>query len=293
MKGVRIVRVVAVAIGVLGLVLAAQLVGDGQERPYEPVGTPKDKQTIVENLPGQVGSLFKWPDLKTIPAEKIMKGTENMHTSRARGVTVPWIKEIIADRYLPEDQNDLQAGMVMVKDEYDLIDATHVEWVKHGWRFQVTQSRTVFTVMITPVAEGQVVSGNTLAEKVVSAARVCATSIRDLSKVEGHVQPINIAPQGTMSILRAKTFDQGRLKECTDGLVGQPAKPNRQEEYDRRRYGYWWRRVGWWTNGRTLGLYTFKIKGGAWKATYGPGRDSWWFEDQPKKTNAKTSTQSD
>ncbi|MHC4573168.1 MAG: hypothetical protein ACYS76_03415 [Planctomycetota bacterium] len=257
--------------------------------------TNKEKQTVSESLPGQVGLLFKWPDLTAIPSDKIVNGAENRHTAYARSTSVRWVKRIIADEWLPADANDLDRRLVMVRDEHGPIDVTHVEWQKKGYRFRSTQSRTVFTLTITPTTEANAVGGETLPEKVASAAGLCASIIRNLPEVEipqGR-DMVNIAPQGTMPVLLAKSFSEGSAKQCNDGIAGPPAKIDWQNHHDVRTHNHWWRRMGWWTDGRTLGLYTLKIGGGAWKVVYGAALDNTWFEGPPADEKAKTGRLSD
>ena len=60
--------------------------------------------------------------------------------------------------------------------------------------------------------------------------------------------------------------------------MAQPAALDFKDTLDRRRWDFWWRRMGWWTDGRTLGLFTLKTEGVAWRADYdATGLDRGWF----------------
>ena len=259
-------------------------------RPNETAETPKEKRMIMENLPGQVGMLFKWPDLKTIPSDKLVTGIENKYTLRAKRSTIRWIYKVIDPKWLPESKKQLEERLTMIKDVHNSIDATYVEWEKNQYRFRITQSKTVLTIIVTPTTDANAVSGHTLQEKIASASAICTQIVRNIPKVEVTTEDkevINIVPQGTTSVLLAKTFNQGMVKQCDDGIVGQRARVDWKDELDRRSHEYWWGRMGWWTDGRKLGLYTLKIENGAWEASYSPGVDYRWFEGpkRPKTDN--------
>ena len=242
------------------------------------------KRTVVENLPGQVGKLFKWPNLASVASNKLRTGDESVHLIRAKRSSLQWIEKVISKDWLPTDPNYLSNNLTMIQNEYGPIDATHVEWNKDGYNIRVTQSETVFTITVIPDDGNSL--GNTVAETKASISQLCAQIIRDIPRVEATTedkQVINIVPEGTKKVLLEKTFNKGSVKECDDGLAGILAEPDWKSNQDMRTHNYWWGRMAWWTDGRVIGLYTLKIEGGAWKADYSLGVDHTWFEGSPQR----------
>lgn len=240
-----------------------------------------EKRTVMENLPGQVSQLFKWPDVTQIPIQKLMTGTEDKYTIRARRTSVEWIIKIIDKPWLP-DVNELDNNIIMVKDEYGSIDATHCEWEKNGFRFRITQSATVFTAHITGVNKGKLVTGETLPAKISSASTLCSQIVRNIPVIETvseNGEPINIVPDGTKNVLLASSFGQGIVRECDDGITGEAIRVNWDDIRDVRYHNYWWRKMNWFAESDNFSFYTLKTEGGAWAAAYGAfSMDDRWFE---------------
>ncbi|MHC4867820.1 MAG: hypothetical protein ACYTEX_27430 [Planctomycetota bacterium] len=259
------------AVANLGLLFAAH---------DEDVGAGTQRRTVGENLPGQVAMLFAWPDLKSIPAEKIVEGTENKAAKRARRSSLKWIKKVIDPNFLPPSDKELDGKLTMVRDEHGPIDASHAEWEKQGYILRVTQSRTVLAISITPAGAGATVTGDTLEAKSVSAAKVCERIVADIRMVKATTREkevINIVPEGTRKVLLAKSFSEATITQYEDGIGAVAAEIDFDKDQDRRSHNYWWRRMAWWTNGRSLHLYTFRIEHSAWKPVYGASADNTWF----------------
>ena len=133
------------------VILSAGMIGSvrGDKAQTTQAGDLK-KHTVMENLPRQVGSLFKWPALDAIAPKQFMTGKENVHVLRAKRTSLRWIGKVIDAAWLPENPDELKNKLIMVKDEFGPIDVTHLEWKKNNWIIRVSQSQTVFTITLLP-----------------------------------------------------------------------------------------------------------------------------------------------
>ncbi len=264
------------------------------EKDTPALGADNEDRTVMGSLPGQVGPLFRWPDMAQIPQEKLLQGTESIHVRRANRTSLRWVRKVVAAKWLPADEededkeeNELDNSLVMVKDAIGPIDVTYVEWRKSGYLIRVSQTMTVLCVTVVPPDAR--IFGSTTQQRADAVSRICQAMIRSIAEVELPTEEkglINVAPKGTMAVLQEKSFAQAVVKERDDGVVGTPAWQDSQDELDRQRFNFWWRRLGWWTDGRAAGLYVLKIENGRWEPKYLPKLDDNWFEG-PKYTRRR------
>ena len=83
------------------------------------------------------------------------------------------------------------------------------------------------------------------------------------------------------------SFDEGIVEECYDGIAALPARIDMKDKLDFARSNFWWRLMGWWTDGQTLGLFTLKTEGGAWEPNYGSSLDEHWLTPLPSRKSKR------
>lgn len=231
------------------------------------------------SLPSQVAELVNWPSEEQ-KAGNVVDSEVSRETLRATRSSVSWIITIIERTWLPDrPEETLGPSLILLEKAYPGLDTSHVEWEKSGYRIRVSQTTTVFYVSATPL-EGTLSLGD-LSAKRTAARELTSRLVNGLVRVKDD-DGTEIADRGTMAILLSNSFDEATVEQFGDGIVGRPA--HLVGDYggmDMRRLNYWWRRAGWWTNGRTLGLFTLKYEGGPWEASYGSKWDGEWFK--PRK----------
>lgn len=238
---------------------------------------------IRKALPGQVAMLASWPNEEQ-QTLTVVKPNASEWTIRASRNSLEWINTIVASQALPDNTTDaLGSRLVLLKRGHDGLDTSHVEWERHGYLFRASQTKTIFYLSVTPL-QGTIADGN---------GATMSTASRDLaSKVVKDAlefkQPLQDGERGstsdsTKAILLHACFEKAKIEQIDGGLVAFPAAIEPSNRLDRRRFNYWWRRMGWWTDGQTLGLFTLKTDGGAWRAGYDAQLDAHWLSPPPPK----------
>ncbi len=231
-------------------------------------------------LPGQVAQLASWPTAEQ-RARTAVQPMASQETIRAGHRSIAWIQKIIDPQWLPDNAEDtLLAKLVLLEKAYDGLDTSHVEWESNGYHLRASQTRTVFYVSITPT-RGTIVVGDAEAQRE-ACFQLAWKVINEIPVVmRSWGKDAKIAERGTKAIIKEKSFDKAKIEQFEHGLVAAPAQVEFGDRLDSSRTDFWWRIVGWWTDGRTLGLFTVKSEGGAWAAGYGSAMDAYWFTEDP------------
>jgi hypothetical protein len=251
-------------------------------------GTSKDFRTA---LPEKIIKLMSWPDIERLK-KHIVQPEDSSEAMWAKRYSIEWILKIINPRWLPDNPKEtLDDKLVLLEDAYDGLDTSHVEWQKDRYIFRVSQTRTVFYLDVTPT-QGSIAEGKS--DDIKKAVREL-TSIIIKDNINYKSSSGNdIIAKNTLPILLNNCFDEARVKQYDDILVGKPkdltAVSTRDtnltlnEKLDLKYSEYWWRKISWLTNGRTFGLFTLKDEGGAWLPSYnGPDKD--WFRKEKVKAD--------
>jgi len=258
----------------------------GLGQACQPASAPA---TIKSMLPHPVAELMDWP-APAIMVSKAVKPDSGIRTDAARRTSLKWIKKVIGDDWLPKKQHELDRRLAFLRDAYPGYDTTHVQWERNGYRFRVSQTKVVFSVQISALS-GPVVPGDTAVNKQAASRAITWKILNNTTKARSYRGAKNLrklAPAGTKAMLMEMCFDKAIVREAADGLVGRPAPPQPRTQdpakLDRARFGHWWRRMGWWTDGDRLCLFTLKTEGGAWRANYGDAAKGFrrWFDDSPE-----------
>jgi hypothetical protein len=242
-----------------------------------------------------VAKLVSWPTAQQ-RAGKVVQPDSSHGALRAKRESIGWIRKIVDPQWLPDNpEESLGSKLVLLEKAYSEVDTSHAEWEKEGYRFRVSQTSTVFYLDVTPT-RGKSAVGDVAAQR--KAFRELASKvIQDVTDARS-ADGTRVAVGGTKPILMRVSFETARMRESTHGIVAQPAALDVKDTLDRRCWDFWWRRMGWCTDGQTLGLFTLKTEGGAWRANYdATGLDRGWFSPPaallPKPAKGEESKKAD
>jgi hypothetical protein len=245
-------------------------------------------ETVGTALPPRVAQLRSWAS-GSQEGERAVPADTSEWTVRARDNSASWVRKVLDARWLPEEEGpSLDAEIALLPGALGGLDISRVAWESEGYRFAVIQTRTIFYLEVRP-PDGELGQGSV--DAVREACReVAGALVSNTPQVERRLdgETVNVAPEGTRSLLLQKSFDAGAVVECKDGIVCTPAKVDVGDRLDLARKNFWWRRTGWWADERTLGLFALKTEGGAWRANYSdPLLDEHWLTPPPLPDAAK------
>jgi hypothetical protein len=273
------------------MILIVALCGASDKTHAMDSGTqgPNPDLAVFTALPNKVRPLFAWPSNDTISGGKRVLKCTNRHLLAAKGASLRWPQKVIRKQWLPTDANYLSNQLIMIRDEYGPIDATHIFWEKNGYRIEVAQTKTVFAAKLTPLTSTDKV--HTVTARKDLAKRLCSQLLNEYADVRV-VRPVNseLIRQNVMPRLLSASFERARIRSFSDGVHGQCKGPDFKDKEDYAQFNFWWRRVNWWTDGKTVGLYTLKTEGGQWAANYGSKLDHYWFEGSPWQSKKSPDT---
>ena len=236
---------------------------------------------IRSMLPGQVAKLAFWPTTEQ-RFGKVVKSNASKWAIRVSRNSIEWVRKVIDPEWLPDNpEKTLRSELVLLEKAYDGLDTSHIEWEKNGYCLRVSQTKTVFCLSIMPV-HGKIVGGDMAAKRKASQG-IVSKLVNDIAEVRTAIKPggANIAIGGTKTILMRSSFEEASIKQFDHGIVARPAKIDINNELDDVRTDFWWRRMGWWTDGQTVGIFAPKAEGGAWVAHYGSELDKYWLSPPP------------
>jgi hypothetical protein len=181
----------------------------------------------------------------------VLKGTKYLFKASPDPLYATW---------LPEDPNYLREHVIMIRDEYGLVDALHIRWEKRDHVVEITQTMTVFAAKVTRANPGKV--HDTVEAKTKSARGLCAQLLNEFAEIEA-VGPANskVAKVRVMVKLLGASFDHAKVQSFKGGIHGWCRRPDAKDKSDLADSNHWWRRVNWWTDGKSVGFYTVKTEG--------------------------------
>jgi hypothetical protein len=206
--------------------------------------------------------------------------SDNRDIRRAKEEAVQWIFKTVRNDRLPADPNSLRRRIVLLQNAVGPNDVAVCQWERDAYLFTVAQTATVIVIQVVPAAEPT--KSETARESRALLARSSALRVLN-GQVDIEIREpttSRVVKRTIMPELLGASFDRADIQEYAGGLHGKCAGPRGRRDSD---YGFWWRRVGWWTDGTTVGLYTLKTEGGAWRAGYDSALDARWFEGQPSR----------
>ncbi len=280
----------------------------------QPVLRPSAK-SLAEAVPEKVAHLIKyWPDSTVIGGPNDVSRDKSRDVRLARKMSAIWIRKILSPDWLPREQTPLGANLIMIRNEFGDFDVSHVQWATNGYVIKVSQTAGIFAVKLTPLDNNSV--PETPEEKREFAKALGAQIFNNTGMRYGIRYSLNKEGKRIKKRLKvpvkdlaAKICDYSFRAELTreypDGIVGLAARkedegitgnsPDRdvveQENLEdnpnwhklRYSWGYWWRHVCWWHDGKSIGFFTLKTEAGSWAADYSDNFGTGWFKGRAKE----------
>lgn len=276
----RLRRISWIGLGAVVLLVSAVVVTNLRRSPPEPEvvqqATAK-RQLLATKLPAPVAKLINAPSAAQREANEIEPNSSNS-IRRAKRDSIAWIETILAPEWLPGNPKEvLDVDTYLLGKGYSGVDTSHVEWERNGYRVRVSQTNVAFYINMTPMNANIAEGGAT--EWKLAAQNLASKLFRDVLDERTDIDEVRIALDGTRSILIRSAFQKAKVQQFDDGLLAEPEPSSVSDELDSIRFDFWWRRVGWWTNGRTIGFFTLKsVAAGPWIPRYEGRLDEIWFE---------------
>lgn len=288
------------------VVLVGIIMGSGEASGINRHVLKVKAETAMKALPDRVAHLFQWPDQATLAGPQRVRGDENGHIAYAKENSIEWIAKVLAPAWLPEDKRWLEDRLIMLRDAFGECDVTRVAWEKNGYAIQVSQMAGIIAIKLTPL---EAKNHDTPEQKRAFAAELCSKVINSTGMRwggEGQGPQARVPVKDLPKKILRYCFQPESVRQFTDGTVaGVCLEPSREQLEQRPRdregmgaehradnpnwdesvisWGYWWRHVGWWCDGKSVGLFTLKTEAGTWKANYWDTMGSKWFEGEPFK----------
>jgi len=213
--------------------------------------------------------MLSWPDEGVVRGPKRVRNPQHRGAQQAQKSSVRWIQTLICDEWLPTRPEYLGDELVMIRDWEGPLDATYVRWEKNGYAVQVSQTPILIAIKLDPLGPAEV--AKTLEERKDYARRMCLKVLRDTCVL---LQPAKKRWTGIHEQILDRSFSRALIKEIPGGVAAaawnpyvammQGARPKRKNGSGSDARGYWWHYLGWYTDGKELGLWTYK-EGQSWK----------------------------
>lgn len=235
---------------------------------------PRVAATGVDGaLPKLVAALRTWPAAEQLENDVLPRSYSIEAVESAR-VGPVWILKVVDPEWLPQEPREiLDSRFVVMRNTWDNYSYLpgYVEWKAQGYQVQVGQTDAVFCIRLTPL-EGRIAEGD--ADALRAAARQLVSElIRDTDEGCGP----DLAPGGVKAALLRYSFDNPTVREFDDGIVAIPKPPDVKTEVGYSQFKYWWRHVGWWTDGKVLGLFPIKATPDTWEPRFGSMLLEEWY----------------
>ena len=263
----------------------------------------RSAETFGEALPRIVVSLSEWPGEEVLFGRKRVAGDENRYAARAKNRSIEWIEKVLSPKWLPADTSVLADQLIMLRDEIGLLDVTRVQWERNGYSIQLSQTLGIIAVELRPLGSANM--GTTTDERRRFAADLCAGVVRDTGMRYGpqdeRGRHVIVPVTDLAEKIRGYSFRPELMRQFPDGIAGVSPEPfqeglpltrdgrdvdieNRVDnpEWDKSTssWGYWWRHVCWWHDGRSVGFYTLKVEAGSWAGDFSEEHGESWFEGE-------------
>jgi hypothetical protein len=153
---------------------------------------------------------------------------------------------------------------------------THIRWTKKDYVIQIGQSKTAIAIKITPIRSKTLGIENTTESKRIVARTLCSRILNDEADIKTNKPPSFKVRRNIKAKLLTVSFDDAPIEELYDGVCGVSRRLDFKDKSDRIDYNYWWRRLNWYTNGKSVGLYTIKYEGGPLEVNFYLLDDDWF-----------------
>lgn len=262
-------------VGLLSLGLLCPTHGESRRSPSN---EPATRDSASERVfPTLIRKMLQWPDEQAItarftPTKKPFWPLDN---------TLEWVNKVIVPDWLP--QRDLRADVILIRKEYGPLSASHVRWHKNGYEVQVTQTRGIIVIKLTPLTP-QV--NRQTRESMLDYARSVAQQVFP----DAYVVPAWVAQNNQMKDIHKTildySFTSAWIREVPGGLAAAPWHQDTKLEGRLTKdpvqppVRMWYSYIGWYTDGSTVAYWTFKMEGDSWicpaVCTADPVGDKWF-----------------
>jgi hypothetical protein len=286
------------------LFLALPVCAANEEQPAKSREDPSG-----QIMPDAVSQLFQWPAPQVIEAKSVT--TESPEVAFPKKQCAEWVHKVIDPAWLPEKTPE----PFLLRDEIDGCDVVRHVWSKQGHRIEVAQTASLFVMKLTPEDERSLGKDNQ--EKLNAAKELClqvfakqarrwagqgtTIAVSNLAqKIASYSFREDTAPsaQTNSAILfgRPRTLNEEHTTAVQERLRVESATmaPNSSWDMTADAWRYWFRRIYWWNDGKSLRVFLPKVEGvdaradaGIGLPDYGGSIDKNWFR-LPKDRSGRT-----
>lgn len=249
-------------------------------------------QSVREAVPLKAWRLSIWPEQTTLSgSNRIKANNKERNVVTARKHASRWIKRVLAPACRPESEKEILKALILLHDEFDSFDTVRAQWIRDGCRIEVSQTLFVMTIKCTPLEERAL--GQNLSEKT-SFARQCCMKLFNpngqRSGLDRNKKPVIVPVKNINAFIAENSFRGDLTFEFGDGVVGlvpditnSPDIVLSQRGKDRKAensadnpkwqeslpsWGYWWRHVSCWDDGKSVVFFLLKNNAGPIQASY-------------------------
>jgi len=218
-------------------------------------------------FPDLVQKMLKWPGQKTLNGpQRVYAPKKGRFDPTPLENSLDWIQRILDPNWLPP--STVKDEMIFVKQEYGPLSASHVRWEKNGYKIQVTQTRGIIAIKLEPASSPAV---PTTQEALAAYAKgLCMRLFTDaITHRTYHGDEFESTRlEGLRAKIAEYSFECALKRTVAGGLAAaawhpmipaRDVKPPSQPESQ-----MWYYYIGWYTNGKTVAFWTYKIQGDPW-----------------------------
>lgn len=226
------------------------------DRNWFDVGKPLTRapRIVSEVVPVNIRSLFETPAADVEPGMLI----EEQDSFRVAGAeSWSWIMRTIDRQQLPKSK----AGMRAFVANGDAKDCTRITWISNDFQFYVCQTRSIFVMKVSPIHGGTGIARDRRIQVVKDVCEkvFCDTAINPSPEDEGEPVKVSDIPQKICTA----SFTWAQIPDLPgdEVVTGQPSFDAFYFAGAISEFEYWYRRVSWWNDGESVGLYFPKTQG--------------------------------
>lgn len=249
-------------------------------------------QSVREAVPPKAWRLSIWPEQTTLSGPNSIKANnKERNVVTARKHASRWIKRVLASECRPKSEKEIQKMLMLLHDEFDSFDTIRAQWIRDGYRIEVSQTLFVMTIKCTPSEKRAL--GQNLSERISLARQLCMKLFNpngQRSGLDRNKKPVMVPVKNINAFIAGNSFRGDLTFEFGDGVVGRVPNitnspdivlsqrgkdrdaensadnPNWQESLSS--WGYWWRHVSCWNDGNSVVFFLLKNNAGPIQASY-------------------------
>jgi hypothetical protein len=249
--------------------------------------------------------------IATWPGKDVLAGPGRVPVEKHKDVashSIYWLEKVVNATMRPITNKTFRQSLILLEGGMGTPNVVRVQWTKDGYRFQVSQSAAVMTIRVVPPAGSD--PGQTVEAKRRYAANLAGRVFADTDTRAGHdaqQKPTRVAVRGLARKIITYSFRPAKMRALKDAVVGAPVTKedegvmpphggaeidaenradNRHWDRSSSSWGYWWRHVSWWNDGKSVGFVMLKCEAGPIRVDYASPELNQWFA--PRKAKPPT-----